>query len=261
MQTTIGSFEEARKHLAEFADDEYSVFRTRSRRASECQGFQHIGEYTVNETYTPSAEINAVAEFYVNIDRDSRISIREYIENDTPFEAYLKLQKKDKDTGKLVTFSNATFKLSKYNEETKKWERQQCKVGNQYFDTWTTNELGIVNTETKMQAGRFKMEEISVPNGFLELEDELIFNVNNRNKTLEYDSDWDAWITVVAENRQPKGKLEVSKSINLREDSDVSLIKDIDYTKISFRLITAEDIIDYADRQCYISKRHSCWKI
>lgn len=85
-------------------------------------------------------------------------------------------------------------------------------------------------------------------NGFNELEDELTFYVNNRNETLEYDEDLDGWITVVAENKQPKGKLEVSKSINLREDADVSLIKDVDYTKISFKLVAAEDIIDYADR-------------
>lgn len=76
----------------------------------------------------------------------------------------------------------------------------------------------------------------------------MIFYVNNRNETLEYDQDWDAWITVVVENRQPKGKLEVSKSINLREDADISLITDIDYTKISFKLVAAEDIIDFADR-------------
>ena len=83
--------------------------------------------------------------------------------------------------------------------------------------------------------------------GFIELEDELIFYVNNRNETLEYDQDYDAWITVVAENKQPKGRIEVSKTVQLREDADVSLIKDIDYTKISFKLVTAEDIIDYAD--------------
>lgn len=206
------------------------------------------GWYTCNETYTPSPEIETVEEFYVNINQDSKTPIKEYVENDLPFESFIKMVKKDKDTGKLVTFSNATFKLSKYNEETKKWERQQCKVGNQYFDTWTTNELGIVNTETKMQAGRFKMEEISVPDGFLELEDELIFDVNNRNKTLEYDSDWDAWITVIAENSQPKGRLEVSKSINLRENVDKTLIADIDYTKIAFKLVAAKNIIDYADR-------------
>lgn len=89
-------------------------------------------------------------------------------------------------------------------------------------------------------------------NGFIELEGELIFYVNNRNETLEYDEDWDAWITVTAENMQPKGKLEVSKSVDLRENVDLSLIANIDYTKISFKLVAAEDIIDYADRKCYI---------
>ncbi len=32
-------------------------------------GLLAYGEYTVNETYTPSAEIQTVGEFYVNIDK------------------------------------------------------------------------------------------------------------------------------------------------------------------------------------------------
>lgn len=133
-----GSFDEARKHLAEFAEDEYSVFRT-GTDGHGTSGLLAYGEYTVNETYTPSPEINTVAEFYVNIDKDSRTPIREYVENDSPFSSYLKLEKKDKETGKYVVYSNATFELYKLNENNK-WEKVQCKVKNEYFDSWTTDE-------------------------------------------------------------------------------------------------------------------------
>ena len=241
-----GSFDKALEHLDEYAKDEYSIFRTGSN-GHGISGKLAYGEYTVRETYTPSPEINTVEDFYVTIDRESNTPVRELVENDSPFEAYLKLQKKDKESGKFVTFSNATFKLEKFNEDTNKWEKVQCKVKDQYFETWTTDSEGIAKTETKVEAGTYKLTEIKIPNGFIELDEELIFKVDNRNSTLNYDKDWDAWITVTAENSQPKGKLELTKTVNLRENVDKTLINDIDYTKISFALVSKEDIIDYAD--------------
>ena len=106
---------------------------------------------------------------------------------------------------------------------------------------------GIAMTETKLEAGSYKLNEIKTPTGYLQLDEELRFEVNNRNATLEYDSDWDAWITVTAKNEKPKAKLELKKVINLREDVDLSLIKNIDFTKIAFDLVANEDIIDFAD--------------
>lgn len=159
----------------------------------------------------------------------------------------MKLQKKDAKTGKFVTLSNATFELYKYNEEIRKYEQMKCKVGNTYFENWTTNENGFVNTQTKLPAGKYQLKEIKIPNGFIELEQELFFNVDNRNKTLEYDSDWDAWITVTAENLQPTGTLKINKTVDLRDNVDLSLINDIDFTKIKFELKASENIIDYAD--------------
>ncbi len=210
-------------------------------------GLLAYGEYTVNETYTPSPEINKVEEFYVRIDKDSRIPVKEYVENDSPFRAYIKLEKKDKETGKSVVYSNATFELYRLNTDNNKWEKVQCKVKNEYFDSWTTNSDGVAMTETKLEAGSYKLAEIKVPKGYTELDAELRFEVNNRNETLEYDQDYDAWITVIAKNSQPTGKLELKKVVNLREDVDKTFIKDIDFTQIVFDLITSEDIIDFAD--------------
>lgn len=242
-----GSFEEALKHLDEYADDEYSIFRTDSTGHGVSRRLA-FGNYTVNETFVPNSKVEKVEEFYVTIDRDSNTPIKELVANDGPFESYIKIQKKDKETGKLVTYSNATFSLSKLNEETKKWEAVQCKVGNQYFDTWTTDSNGIARTENKLSTGTYRIEdEIKVPDGFVKFDGDIIFEVNNKNKTLEYDKDLDAWITVTVENEQPKGKINLTKKINLRNDADKTLIKDIDYTQIAFKLVAKEDIIDYSD--------------
>lgn len=241
-----GSFDEAKKHLSEFATDEYSTFRT-GTNGHGISGLLAYGEYTVNETYTPSPEITTVEQFYVTIDKDSKTPVKELVENDLPFEAYIKMQKQDKKTGKFVTYSNATFELYRLNEDTNKWEQVQCKISDKYYKTWTTNSEGVAKTETKLEAGKYKLTEIKIPTGFIQLDEELTFKVDNRNSTLNYDKDWDAWITVTVKNEQPTGTLKLNKKVALREDMDKTMIKDIDFTKISFELVADEKIIDYAD--------------
>lgn len=254
-----GSFDEAKKHLNEFAEDEYSIFKTGSN-GHGTSGLLAYGEYTVNETYTPSAEIETVEQFYVTIDKDSKTPIKELVANDLPFESYLKLQKQDKNTGKFVTYSNAEFELYKLNENTKKWEQVQCKVGNNYYKTWKTNENGVANTETKLGAGKYKLLEVSIPTGFVQLDEEIIFNIDRRNPTLNYDKDLDAWITVTAKNEQPTGMLKLNKKVTLRDDVDKTMIKDIDFTKISFELVTDDRIIDYADGSTIFEKGQTIGK-
>lgn len=241
-----GSFDEAVKHLNEFAEDEYSIFKTGSD-GHGVSGLLAYGEYTVNETYTPSPEINTVETFYVNIDKNSDGVIKELVENDTPFESYLKMQKIDKNSGKKVTLSNATFELYKLNEETKEWEQVSCKLGKETFKSWTTDNEGMAYTETKLSGGTYKIEELKVPDGFLELDEELTFKINNRNKTLEYDKDYDAYITVTVANEQPTAKLEINKTVDLREDVDKSLVDISDLSGIKFKLTAKEDILDMAD--------------
>ena len=242
-----GSFDEALKHLDEFAEDEYSIFKT-DKNGHGISGLLAYGKYTVNETYCPSDRINPVQEFYIDINENSDGVIKEVVENDTPFQSYIKLVKMDKKTGKIVTFSNTTFSLYKLNEETNEWERVSCKLGKESFDKWTTDENGIAYTETKLDAGTYKVAEIVVPDGFLQLEEECTFEISRSNETLEYDKDYDAYITVNIKNEQPTGTLIVDKSVAVREDIDTSLINNIeDLSGIEFKLIAKENIIDMAD--------------
>ena len=221
--TYYGSFDEALKHLDQYAEDEYSIFRT-SSNGHGTSGLLAWGDYTVRETYTPSPEIEAVEDFYVTIDKDSKTPIKEIVANDYPFQAYIKLIKQDKKTDKVVTLSNATFNLYKLNEDNNTWEKVSCKVGKNYYDSWTTDKEGIARTENKLEAGHYKCSELVIPNGFLQLDEDVIFDVNNRNKTLNYDKDLDAWITVTIKNEQPVGELVIDKSVALRENIDTSLV-------------------------------------
>lgn len=241
-----GSFDEALKHLDEFSKDEYSVFKTENT-GHGISGLLAYGEYTVQETYCPSIWVNPVKPFKVVIDKNSPDVIKELVENDTPFESYLKMIKKDKKTGKTVTFSNTTFSLYKLNTENNNWERVNCKLGRESFDTWTTDENGVAYTETKLVAGTYKINEVKVPDGFLQLDEEIVFEVNRGNETCKYDEDFDAYITVDVENEQPTGTLIVDKSVAIREDVDTSLVDISDLSGIEFKLTAKENILDMAD--------------
>ena len=240
-----GSFDEAKKHLDQYAEDEYSIFKT-GADGHGVSGLLAYGEYTVYETYTPSDEIETVEPFYIKIDRNSSGIIKEYIENDAPFESYLKMVKIDKNTGKKVTFSNATFKLYRLNKNNE-WEKVKCKTGLFSTDKWKTDKTGLAVTEDKLKAGTYKIDEIELPTGFLQLEDELTFKINRSNKTLEFDEDYDAYITITVGNEQPTGTLKLDKSVAIRQDVDTSLIDISDLSKIKFKLTAKEKIIDYAD--------------
>lgn len=241
-----GSFEEALKHLDQYAEDEYSIFKTQAN-GHGISGLLAYGEYTCYETNTPSDKINTVQPFYIKIDRNSDGVIKEFVENDTPFESYLKLVKIDKNTGKKVTLSNATFKLDRLNEKTNEWESVTCKLGKETFDSWETDENGVAYTETKVKAGTYRISEVVIPNGFLKLEQEIVFEVNKSNKTLEFDKDYDAYITVTVANERPTGTLKIDKSVAIREDVDTSLVDISDLSGIKFKLYAKEDIINYAD--------------
>ena len=144
--------------IEEFYHDEYSVFKT-DENGHGLSGLLAFGEYEVRETITPNDRIETVEPFYININKDSNGSIKEFVENDLPFEAYVKLIKEDKTTGKKVTLSNATFKLYRLNDKNQ-WEKVYCKNGIFKVDSWKTGKDGVAYTEDKLIAGKYKADEI-----------------------------------------------------------------------------------------------------
>ena len=159
----------------------------------------------------------------------------------------------DKGTGKKVTFSNATFKLYRLNDKNE-WEKVKCKTGLISHATWKTDENGIAVTETKLQSGTYKIEEIKTPKGYLQHEGDITFKINRSNNTLEYDEDYDAYITIKVDNEKPTGIINLNKTISLDKNADLSLVDTSDLSKIEFILYAKDKIIDYRDGSTIYNK-------
>jgi len=215
------------------------------------------GVYVLRETKTPEGYIKApdlVFSITKNSDKAKKIAI-----NNDMVSAYIKMIKKDAKTGKTVSLNGTSFKIK--NRETGKYVTQ--KVGSTTYDVFTTNSKnrvvldknyyssdndlkGEVVTPLKLISGKYQVEEVGTPKGFLDAENPVEFNVLNE-VDLTKDDDGDNLVTVVVRNEQPTGTLKIDKTVALDDKADLSLVDTSDLSGIEFTLTAKEDVIDMAD--------------
>lgn len=216
-------------------------------------------------------------DFYFTISQDTSEvkeiakKVKDIVINNEQMESYVELVKKDATTGKIVTLSSTTFKI-KATEDIydrgngkiiyKKGETITQKIGSTVYDTFTTNadnivvpnnsyntdndDKGSVTTPLTLPAGSFEVFEVKIPNGFLQLEKPVTFEIEG---IRDYDKDeqGDYIKTVEIKNEQPTCTIIVDKEIAIRENVDTSLIDTSDLSGIEFTLVAKENIIDMAD--------------
>ena len=204
------------------------------------------GEYQVKETKTPQDYITApdftvsVTDDYTEYEDIEQIKIINI--NNRPFTSQVKLIKIDKETGKTVTLNSASFKI-----KDSKGNYVVQKIAGQKIDTFTTNSKnqitvpfgkpGEVMLPLELDAGTYTIEEIKVPEGFLELEEPITFTITNQ---YDYDVDEDKTpiLTVKVANAQVKGKIIINKT----DKETGKAMADVEY------LLTAKnDIISAID--------------
>ena len=234
------------------------------------------GKYIGKETKTPK-DFETATDFYFSIPQDkSEISeiekrIKHIYINNEQLETYIKLIKKDKDTGRIVTASSTTFKI-RASEDIydrgngkliyKKGDTITQKIGSTTYTTFTTNadnlvvpaesyssindEMGTVVTPLKLAVGNYEICEIKEPQGFLISQDIIKFKIDGI-RDYDQDNDKDYILEIEIENEKPTGTLILEKSINLRGNIDKTLIDEIDFSKIKFKLTAKENILDKVD--------------
>ena len=234
------------------------------------------GKYWTKETKTPE-DFYASSDFSFTISEDESevIEIAKKVKhlyvNNEQMEAYIKLVKKDADTGKIVTLNSTTFQIKASEDVYDRGNRKIIykagdiitqKIGSTVYDTFTTNaknlvvpngsfsntddEEGTVITPLKLPAGDYEVIELTIPDGYLELEEPIKFSISEI-KNYDQDSSGDYIKTVEIENNKPFGTIIVDKSVALKENVDTSIINIENLSKIKFRLTAKENIIDMAD--------------
>lgn len=238
------------------------------------------GEYLVRETKTPK-DFYTNPDFTVSITQDTseikkdEDKVKKVILNNRPVETQLKLVKQDEETGKTVSLNSASFKivadediLDGGNIVYKKGQYITQKVGGKKYDTFTTNSDNVVVVKTEYTndddekgevflplqffAGKYHLEEVKVPTGFIGLGKTQSFEMSG---LLDYtkDQDGDPIYTVKVRDEQPKAQIKLNKTV-ADIDTDVDLVDRSDLSKIQFVLKAKENIYSPVDGSLMFAK-------
>ena len=238
------------------------------------------GEYLVRETVTPK-DFYTNPDFTVSITQDTseikkdEDKVKKVILNNRPVETQLKLVKQDEESGKTVSLNSASFKivadediLDGGNVVYKKGEYITQKVGGKKYDTFTTNSDNVVVVKTEYTndddekgevflplqffAGKYHLEEVKVPTGFIGLGKTQSFEMSG---LLDYtkDEDGDPIYTVTVRDEQPKAQIKLNKTV-ADLDTDVDLVDRSDLSKIQFVLKAKENIYSPVDGSLMFAK-------
>ena len=238
------------------------------------------GQYIVRETKTPK-DFYTNPDFFVSVTKDtSEIKndadkVKKVILNNRPVETQLKLVKQDEESGKTVSLNSASFKivadediLDGGNIVYKKGEYITQKVGGKKYDTFTTNSDNVVVVKTEYTndddekgevflplqffAGKYHLEEVKVPTGFIGLGKTQSFEMSG---LLDYtkDEDGDPIYTVKVRDEQPKAQIKLNKTV-ADLDTDVDLVDRSDLSKIQFVLKAKENIYSPVDGSLMFAK-------
>lgn len=239
-----------------------------------------FGEYLVRETVTPK-DYYTNPDFIVSITKDhseyenEEDQVKKVVLNNRPVETQLKLVKQDEETGKTVSLNSASFKivadediLDGGNIVYKKGQYITQKVGGKKYDTFTTNSDNVVVVKTEYTndddekgevflplqffAGKYHLEEVKVPTGFIGLGKTQSFEMSG---LLDYtkDEDGDPIYTVTVRDEQPKAQIKLNKTV-ADLDTDVDLVDRSDLSKIQFVLKAKENIYSPVDGSLMFAK-------
>ena len=201
------------------------------------------GTYTIHQT-----KGNNKYYFIDDIDvtiSENNANYHKILEN-TPIEFYLKMVKKDADTGNTVNVAGATFEL--YDENGSKVSfKTMTSAGVQTFDSFTTNENGCVYTLEKLLKGNYTLVETKAPEGYVLDSTPVSFTVSENT----YTEDGGTEIVVVEKaDKAVTGQLTVTKVGEVLDKWDAAtadndnhfVYKKANIQGASFTLTAKEDI-------------------
>ena len=202
------------------------------------------GTYIIRETKVPDNKYK-VPDFTVVITEDSDEPQTWRVFNDTSFKSVVAIVKQDAETQKTVKISGAKFKIK--NIETGEyfgyWSWNPLPA---YVNSWETDETGTVMTGEQLPAGKYQLEEIKSPKGYLISETPVKFEVTTN---IAYETLPDGStpvITVKQKDKAVKGKVNIEKKgevlVDYKDGKFVYEEKGLANAK--YEIFAREDILD-----------------
>lgn len=225
------------------------------------------GTYIMRETATPKGYLPADdVIFTIQQDQlhDEEVDHLHIVVNNEEIMRPVEIVKKDADTGEIITLNGATFQI----RDLSTGELVTQKVGNSVYSTFTTNnenrvvaddsfisfqdEKGTVTTPLKLSSGKYQIEEIISPEGYLLNDEPVQFEISG--DYLDYTNvDEEGLPVCVVEfsDTAIKGKITVYKQGEVLTGVTQDDLGNYDFTYTerylagaTVQLVAREDIID-----------------
>ena len=190
------------------------------------------GTYSVHQTKTVNDAV-FVDDFDVNIIENSRTY--EFILNNKPFRSYIHVTKIDAETGKVIPYEGAGFKIYDGNG----------KLVNLGTDILYTNNEGYLITPDSLKYGEYTLVEVQAPIGYVLDSTPVPFTVNANNADEENAVNI---IKVTKADSAQKGRISVSKrgdifkSVTATSSAYENKEGEYNETPTTYTPVAAEDI-------------------
>ena len=199
------------------------------------------GVYTVHQTKGKEGS-EFMPDFDVFVSENGKTY--KYLINNAPFQAYLKIVKTDKETGKSIPYAGAGFRL--FDASGKKISMSFTYPKKTIVDTFYTNDEGYLLTPEKLELGRgYSLVEVTASYGYVLDSTPVSFDVTRENSHYE-----DA-LTIVKVNKTnvaQKGVIQITKtgevfaSVENSENIYTPVYEEQNLKNAVFEVYAAEDI-------------------
>lgn len=135
------------------------------------------GTYIVHQTKTVK-DAEYAADFEVEVTENGKTY--EYVINNAPYQAFVKVTKVDAETGKAIALSGAGFEIYRTDGT-----KVVMTVDGKDYDVFFTDTNGIVMTPATLGYGKYSLVEVQAPEGYVLDSTPVSFRVTKANSTVE----------------------------------------------------------------------------
>ena len=205
-------------------DDEHATITIDSKGNGKTAEALAYGTYVLHQTKTGVGDTEKIDDQVIEVGKDItseglNYKVYTYLYNNKPFEAYLKIVKKDGDTDKTVLKANTKYEIYRVGADgTETKVIQQYSDGNKLVNVeqYVTDESGEIMTVKALKSGTYRIYETDSASGLVIKDKYIDVTIGSQNPDytswIDTEGNSHALVTVHYVNKEAKGKLTLTKT-------------------------------------------------